>query len=143
MDYISLGYFGIFLAAFIASTLLPTPSELIIILAFEANYNAYIVIAIATVGNVLGSLTNYYIGYLSNSERLITKFKLNDYKIKYWSNKSNKYGYWLGLLAWLPFIGDPLMAILGFLKVRITPLTLTVTTGKLVRYIIVALIYFK
>ena len=142
MDYISLGYFGIFLAAFIASTLLPAPSELIIILAFEANFNVYSVIAVATLGNVLGSLTNYYIGYFSNSQKLITKFKLNDSKIKYWTTKSEKYGYWLGLLAWIPFIGDPLMAIVGFLKVKIAPLAVTITIGKLVRYIIVALIYF-
>lgn len=118
MDYINLGYIGIFLAAFIASTLLPTPSELIILLAFENNFNVYLVILIATLGNVLGSLTNYYIGYFSNSKKLIQRFNLNQTKIDKWIVKSEKYGFWLGLLAWLPFIGDPLMAIVGFLKVK-------------------------
>lgn len=143
MDYIELGYFGIFLATFIASTLLPAPSELILVLAFENNFNVYLVILIATVGNVLGSLTNYYIGYFSNSKKLIKRFKLNQSKIDNWEVKSKKYGYWLGLLAWVPFIGDPLMGILGFLKVKIIPLTLTITIGKLARYIIVAIIYFS
>jgi membrane protein YqaA with SNARE-associated domain len=142
MDYINLGYIGIFLAAFIASTLLPTPSELIILLAFENNFNVYLVILIATLGNVLGSLTNYYIGYFSNSKKLIQRFNLNQTKIDKWIVKSEKYGFWLGLLAWLPFIGDPLMAIVGFLKVKIIPLTITITIGKLTRYIIVTLIYF-
>jgi membrane protein YqaA with SNARE-associated domain len=142
MDYINLGYLGIFLAAFIASTLLPAPSELIILLAFENNFNVYLVISIATLGNVLGSLTNYYIGYFSNSKYLIKRFKLNQNKIDNWTLKSKKYGYWLGFLAWLPFIGDPLMAVVGFLKVKIIPLTLTITLGKLIRYIVVTLIYF-
>lgn len=143
MDYLSLGYIGIFLAAFIASTLLPAPSELILIVAFENNFNMYLVILIATIGNVLGSLTNYYIGYFSNSEKLINRFNLNQNKIDRWSQKSEKYGYWLGLLAWLPFIGDPLMAIVGFLKVKTLPLTITITLGKLTRYIIVTIIYYS
>jgi membrane protein YqaA with SNARE-associated domain len=142
MDYISLGYIGIFLAAFIASTLLPAPSELIILVAFENGLNVFWVIALATFGNTLGSLTNYYIGYYSNSEKLITRFNLNQSKIDNWTKKSEKYGFWLGLLAWLPLIGDPLMAIVGFLKVKIVPLTLTITFGKLVRYLIVSAIYF-
>ena len=142
MDYLSLGYIGIFLAAFIASTLLPAPSELIILLAFESNFNTYLVILIATIGNVLGSLTNYYIGYYSNSEKLINKFKLNQTKIDNWTIKSQKYGYWLGFLAWLPIIGDPLMAVVGFLKVKIIPLSITITIGKFVRYCLVALLYF-
>jgi membrane protein YqaA with SNARE-associated domain len=142
MDYINLGYIGIFLAAFIASTLLPAPSELIILLAFENNFNVYLVILIATLGNVLGSLTNYYIGYYSNSKKLIKRFNLNQTKIDSWTVKSERYGYWLGLLAWIPFIGDPLMAVVGFLKVKILPLTITITLGKLTRYIIVTLIYF-
>lgn len=142
MDYISLGYIGIFIAAFIASTILPAPSEIIIVLAFQANFNTTAVIIIATIGNVLGSLTNYYLGYISNSKKLISRFNLNENKINYWTKKTKKYGYWLGLLAWIPIIGDPLMALIGFLKVNIKPLILTITIGKLVRYIVVASVYF-
>jgi len=143
MDYLSLGYLGIFLAAFIASTLLPAPSELIILIAFENGFNVFGVIAVATLGNTLGSITNYYIGYYSNSKRLISRFNLNQSKINKWTKKSQKYGFWLGLLAWLPIVGDPLMAIVGFLKVKIIPLILTITFGKLIRYIVVTLIYYS
>jgi len=143
MDYINFGYLGLFFATFIASTLLPAPSELILILAFENNFNVYLVLLIATLGNVLGSLTNYYIGYVSNSKNLIKRFKLNQSKIDRWTIKSEKYGYWLGLLAWIPFIGDPLMAVVGFLKVKIIPLTFMITIGKFARYTIIAIIYFS
>lgn len=143
MDYISLGYFGIFIAAFIASTLFPAPSELIILIAFENSFNVYLVILVATVGNVLGSLTNYYIGYFSSSQKLMSKFKLSTNKIEYWTKKSEKYGYWLGLLAWIPIIGDPLIAVVGFLRVKIVPLTGMIIIGKLSRYIIVTAIYFQ
>jgi len=143
MDYISLGYIGIFLAAFIASTLLPAPSEVFIVVAFQQGFDVYTVILVATIGNSLGSLTNYYLGYISQSAKLFSKFKINQKRFEYWTKKSNKYGYCLGFLAWLPFIGDPLMAILGFLKVKIIPLSITITTGKLIRYIVVAILYFQ
>jgi len=142
MEFIELGYFGIFLSTFIAATLIPMPSELILIVAFNYGFDPYLVVAIATLGNSLGSLTNYYIGYYSRSEKLIKKFKINQTKLDYWTLKSDKYGYWLGFLAWVPFLGDPLMAIVGFLKVKIKPLMLTITIGKLIRYVVIALAYF-
>ena len=143
MDLISLGYIGIFIAAFAASTLFPAPSELIILVAFENNFNLYLVILVATAGNTLGSLTNYYLGYLSNSKKLMSSFKLNEEKIEFWTKKTEKYGHWLGLIAWIPIIGDPIIALVGFLRVKIIPLTATITIGKLGRYVIVTVIYYQ
>ena len=142
MDYISLGYFGIFLAAFLAATILPAPSEIIILLAFQANFTVEYVILFATLGNSFGSFTNYYIGrfgiQLFNAKN--NAFKEN--RKQYWIQKSNKYGYWLGFLAWVPIVGDPLIILLGVLKINYKPLFVTITFGKLIRYLILSWIYF-
>jgi membrane protein YqaA with SNARE-associated domain len=142
MDYISLGYFGIFIAAFLAATILPAPSEIIIVLAFQNNFSVEFVIIFATLGNSFGSFTNYYIGrfgiQLFKSKNLT--FKEN--RKQYWIQKSNQYGYWLGFLAWVPIIGDPLIILLGALKINYKPLFATISLGKLIRYLIVTWIYF-
>jgi membrane protein YqaA with SNARE-associated domain len=142
MDYIGLGYIGIFLTAFIASTIFPAPSEIIILVAYQNGFDVMTVIACATVGNVLGSLTNYYIGYFTSGLKFSSKLKMKPSRIQYWTKKSDKYGAWLGLLAWVPIIGDPLIILLGYLRIKIIPLTLMITIGKLGRYLIVTLIYF-
>jgi membrane protein YqaA with SNARE-associated domain len=142
MDYISLGYIGIFLAAFIASTILPAPSEIIVLIAYQSGLEVVPVLIFATVGNVLGSLTNYYIGYFTSKLKFNTKLKMKPARITYWTIKSQKYGSWLGLLAWLPIIGDPLIILLGYLRVKIIPLTVMITIGKFGRYLAVTLIYF-
>lgn len=142
MDYISLGYLGILIATFLAATILPAPSEIIIVAAFQAELTVPYVIIIATIGNSLGSFTNYYIGRfgvkLFNSKNKIFKEK----RKQYWIKKSDKYGYWLGILAWLPIVGDPLIILLGTLKVKYKPLFITITAGKLIRYLIITWIYF-
>ncbi len=142
MDYISLGYIGIFLAAFIASTILPAPSEIIVLLAYQNGFNVMSVMTCATLGNVLGSHTNYYIGYFGNMLSLGLKLKMKPTKIEYWTKQSHQYGAWLGLIAWLPIIGDPLMILLGYLRIKIIPLTGMIAIGKFGRYLIITLIYF-
>ena len=77
MELIELGYLGLFIGTFLSATILPFPSDVIVIAAYELEYSVAPVLAVATLGNLFGELTNYYIGYIGNSERLIKKFKLN------------------------------------------------------------------
>ena len=140
----SLGYIGLFIGTFISATIFPTPSEAFVIGAFELEYNVVIVLIVATIGNLLGGLTNYYIGYTAtNSDRLKKRFKLNQEKIDKWEKKLDKYGYWLGLISWLPVIGDPMVGVLGFFKVKFWPLTITMFIGKCGRYLILTFLYFQ
>ncbi|MDX1348718.1 MAG: YqaA family protein [Putridiphycobacter sp.] len=139
----SLGYIGLFIGTFISATIFPTPSEAFVIGAYELEFNVYIVLIVASIGNLLGGLTNYYIGYKVNSEGLKKRFKLNQERIDRWEVKLNKYGYWLGLISWLPVIGDPMVGVLGFFKVKFWPLTLTMFIGKCGRYLILTFLYFE
>jgi membrane protein YqaA with SNARE-associated domain len=134
------GYLGLFAGSFLASTLLPFPSEALLI-ACLGFLDPWWCLVIATVGNFMGGMTNYYIGYKCNNETLIRKFKFSEQKILKWQNRLSKFGIWLGLISWVPFIGDPMLVLLGFFRVRFVPLALTVLAGKFLRYLILVLIY--
>jgi len=142
MDFISLGLIGLFAGTFIAATLLPLPSEGLLIGFLELGYGYVPVVLIATLGNFLGGFTNYYIGYYASSDKMIKRFKLNQRKLAHWRLRLSKWGIWLGLLSWLPFVGDPMVAALGFFKVKIVPLSIMMFIGKFVRYIVVAYAYY-
>ncbi len=141
-DWMEYGYVGLFFGSFLAATLIPFPSEAFLASALGLGMDPVLAIAVATLGNFLGGMTNYGLGYLANSERMLTRFRINTDRIHSWEKRSNRWGYWLGFIAWVPIIGDPMLVILGFLKSRFWPLCLTVFIGKLVRYIVIAWMYF-
>ena len=60
--FFSLGLGGMFIAAFLAATILPLSSEVVLGLLLAGGYDPPAVVAVATAGNVLGALVNYWIG---------------------------------------------------------------------------------
>lgn len=143
MNFLSWGLIGLYAGTFLAGTLVPFPSEALVIGAYEIDSRFWMIIIIATLGNVLGGITNYWIGFKSNSNGLKKLFKLNDKKIVLWETRFGKWGYWLGLISWLPFIGDPMVAVLGFFKVRFLPLLMIMIIGKGLRYTILLFLYLE
>lgn len=141
MNFIQWGLIGLFCGTFLSATLIPFPSEALVVGMFELQPQFWTILIIATLGNFLGGLTNYYIGYKSNSERLKKRFKLNEEKILKWESRLDKWGVYLGLISWLPFIGDPMVAVLGFFKVRFIPLAFMMLVGKFLRYFVLLWIY--
>ena len=143
MDLIELGYLGLFIGTFLSATILPFPSDVIVIGAYEAGLPIPSVLVIATIGNLLGGLTNYYIGYIGHSEKLIKKFKLSQKKLDIWEMRFSKWGVYLGLVSWLPLIGEPMVAALGFFRVKLLPLAFMMMVGKLIRYSALTWFYFN
>lgn len=141
MDFITWGLIGLFCGTFISATLLPFPSEALVISFYELDFNFWTVLIVASIGNLLGGLTNYWLGFKSNSEGLKKRFKLNEAKIALWEKRLDKWGVWLGLLSWLPFIGDPMVGVLGFFKVRLIPLSILMFIGKFGRYFVLLWLY--
>jgi membrane protein YqaA with SNARE-associated domain len=139
LDFYSLGLFGLFLVCFLSATILPFSSEFILAtFVLSHNYSATILLFIASLGNSLGGLTNYALGFYGN-KLFLKKFNSSSSfkKINLWAGK---YGYWCALLAWLPMIGDPLMIALGFYKTKLIPTIYLMIFGKTIRYLV--LIYF-
>lgn len=143
MDLIELGLLGLFIGTFLAATLIPFPSELTVIAAYEVGLPVTQVLIVATVGNLLGGLTNYFIGYYSHSDKLIKRFRLNQTKIDNWEQRLGKWGIYLGLISWVPIVGDPMVAVLGFFRVKFIPLALMMLIGKFGRYAVLTLLYYS
>ena len=134
-----LAYKGMFLAAFIAATLLPAQSELVLSgLLLAGKQPVWALIAVASTGNILGSVVNWLMGrYVHRfSGRLWFPVKLEQLdKAESWYRK---YGRWSLLLSWAPVIGDPLTLAAGFLREPLWSFVLLVALAKTGRYLVLA-----
>ena len=140
MDYINLGYLGLFIACFLAATILPFASEAVLALFLAASFDPVICLIVATTGNSLGGLTNYGLGMLGKPNALRKIYK-SPQRYTRMVSAVDKYGYWLGLLSWTPFIGDPLTIALGFFRVRFLPFLLLMIIGKFLRYFVLIFLW--
>ena len=132
------GYPGLFLASFLASTVVPTLSEPFVILLINKNFNIYSVVLVASVGNFLGACTSYYIGFAGRMHIIQKYFRVSDAHLEKAEARFKKYGYWLLLFTWLPFVGDALPVMAGIMKLRFTIFSILVFIGKFLRYAVLA-----
>jgi membrane protein YqaA with SNARE-associated domain len=129
------GYAALFLSAFLAATILPFSSELLLLgMAASGDWATLSLFLFATGGNVLGSVVNWGLGrfFLHWQDRRWFPVKAAQLaKAEGWFNR---FGVWTLLLAWVPIVGDPLTVIAGVLRVRFGLFLLLVTIGKAGRY---------
>ena len=131
-------YTSLFIISFLAATILPLSSELTLAgLIATNNYNNLLLLIAASIGNILGSIVNWILGFYSRN--LISKkwFLFKDEQIKRSSNWFNKFGKWSLLFAWIPIIGDPLTLAAGLLRVKFTEFLILVSIGKVFRYFLI------
>ncbi len=133
------GYIGLFTASFLAATILPLGSEFVLIYLLLNNYDPFLSITVATAGNVLGSVTNYALGFWGSFLIMERLLRLSQTQIARSEQRFKKYGVFSLLFAWVPIIGDPLTVAAGVLKINIYLFLILVTAGKLFRYIIVGI----
>ena len=131
-----MGYIALFFAAFLAATVVPFSSEVVLTGMLAAGYNPGISIAVATLGNWLGSLTSYWIGRLGKWEWIEKYLKIPASKIERVSNKIRGKEGWIAFFSWVPVIGDPIVVALGFLKTRFVSTMIWILIGKAARFIV-------
>ncbi|WNL16825.1 YqaA family protein [Arcobacter cryaerophilus gv. pseudocryaerophilus] len=132
-------YLILFISAFASSTLLPLGSEALLVYNINQGFNIYYLLFIATLGNSLGSVLNYYLG-LKGEEYLVNKKLINEKYINLSKKYFDKYGVICILFAWLPIIGDPITFVAGILKYNFKIFLVLVVISKLSRYLFIALI---
>lgn len=133
MDFVEFGYIGLFIVCFLAATILPLTSEGVLILFLAASFDPITCLIVASIGNILGGLTNYWLGMIGKTTSLKRYFRTpSRYDRMVYS--VDRYGYWLGLISWVPIIGDPLTIALGFFRVRFVPFLILMSLGKFARY---------
>ncbi|HIF9114890.1 TPA: YqaA family protein [Photobacterium damselae] len=129
------GLWVLFLTGFLSATLLPGGSEANLIASLNLGDNApWLLVLVATLGNSLGGMTNYWLGRLIPDK---TSQEKHGHKAIRWVKK---YGYWSLFFSWLPIIGDPLCLAAGWLRLRPWLSFVIIVVGKATRYSVLAVI---
>jgi membrane protein YqaA with SNARE-associated domain len=129
---------GLFMAAFLAATLLPAQSEAVVVALLVGGYLPWLVLTVASVGNILGSVVNWGLGRGVEHFRHRPWFPASPAALARAEIWYRKYGRWTLLLAWVPIIGDPLTVVAGILRERFWVFLLLVSISKIGRYLVLA-----
>lgn len=133
-------YLSLFVAAFAAATLLPGGSEVLLAgLLLSDRYLLWLLLLVATAGNVLGSLVNWWLGlYLQRFQDRrwfpATPQQLDRARVHY-----RRYGRWSLLMSWVPVLGDPLTLVAGVMREPVWRFLVLVTLAKGGRYLVMAM----
>ena len=136
-----LGYLGLFIAGFLAATILPFSSEGLLAVVLLNGFDPILCLIIITSGNWLGSITTYGIGYLGNVDWIEKYFKINLEKIEKTKRYLNKYGTLLALFVWVPIIGDVFALALGYFKINFALTAIFMLIGKFFRYLLLLFLF--
>ena len=137
LDFLSqYGYWGMLIAAFLAGSFFPFSSEAVMLGFMAAGLDNWPLIIYGTIGNVLGSLFNYGVGHLGRLDwverYLHVKKKDLDKAQRFMAGR----GAWMGFFACLPILGSAITIMLGFMRSNFIISMLSITIGKLLRYVI-------
>lgn len=129
-----IGLTAVFVVSFVSATLLPLGSEPAVFAVVVADSSLFWpAIVVATVGNTLGGVLNYWIG-------LGAKYAFAKERETRWFGWLKRYGAKTMLLSWLPGIGDPLCTLGGWLKLPFWPCVIYMAIGKFIRYVLLTAI---
>lgn len=132
---------SLFLIAFGAASLLPMQSEpLLVALLLASAVPAWLLVAVASLGNTLGALLNYALG--RGIERLRDRrwFPARADALARAQAWYARWGYWSLFLSWAPVIGDPLTVVAGVMRERLWRFLIIVSIAKTSRYLVLALL---
>ena len=129
-------YGSLFISAFASATFLPGNSEAVLVGLLLAKYTPWLLIAIASAGNVLGSVVNWILGRGIERFRDRRWFPVTPGMLRRAQGWYARYGKWSLLLSWVPVIGDPLTLVAGVMRERFAVFLVLVTVAKAGRYLV-------
>ena len=133
-------YGGLFLGTFLAATILPAQSEAgLAALVLASPASVALLVATASLGNILGSVVNWYFGRSINRFTRKRWFTANT-QLSRATSWYGRYGRWSLPLSWVPVIGDPLTLVAGIMREPLLRFLLIVGIAKTGRYIVIALL---
>lgn len=129
-------YLSLFAVSFLAATILPASSELTLAtLLSTKDYNSLALLSSASIGNILGAVFNWCLGFYLLRHIKKKWFPFNQRQIDKASSWFKKFGIWSLLFSWLPIVGDPLTFVAGILKIKFLIFFILVSVGKVLRYL--------
>jgi membrane protein YqaA with SNARE-associated domain len=130
---------SLFWVAFLSATILPGASEAALTASMAlASHDLVTLIAVATIGNTLGSVVNWWLGLYVERWRDHPRFPVKAHEFTRYQDWYQRWGVWSLLLAWVPIIGDPLTVMAGVMKTPLWLFLVVTGAGKLARYLVVA-----
>ena len=131
MEY---GYLGMGVSAFIAGSIFPFSSELVLAGLLLSGLSPWPLFVSATAGNVLGSMFNYWVGTLGRLEwieRYLHVPREKIFRARRWMQHG---GAWMGFFCFLPILGSVLSVTLGFMRSGVVTSFISILLGKALRY---------
>ncbi len=124
---------GLFVSAFLSSTILPGSSELLLIaLATQGRASHWSLLSVATVGNTLGGMTSWMLGWLIAWRYPLSELSKDAHRRAV--ERMRRWGSPVLLFSWMPIIGDPLCVAAGWLRMSWIGALLFIAMGKAIRY---------
>lgn len=137
-SYNELGLTGLFISSFLAATVIPFSSEAALSGWILAGGGVVAGIISCTLGNFLGGMSTYFLGYMGKWQWLSRYFGVKEEKAFRFQNAVGRYGAPIALLCWLPIIGEPVAIALGFFRASWIKVSIYMLVGKLARYVVLA-----
>ena len=134
------GYPGLFLAAFVAGSVLPFSSEAVMIALVALGLSPVGCLLVAAAGNTLGGMTCYWLGHQGKRawlERIGIRPEHLDRAERFVAGR----GAWMALFAFLPTIGEAIAVLLGMMHSNPRITVVAMWLGKAARYAVILYIY--
>jgi membrane protein YqaA with SNARE-associated domain len=129
------GVCGLFLGSFLAATVVPLYSDALYLGVLYAGCNPISCLIAATLGNWLGGLTSYGIGWVGRWEWIERWLHVKREKLEQQRSRIDRWGIWLAFFTWLPFVGDLFAIALGFYRISPIKCALLMLLGKFLRFL--------
>lgn len=131
-----LGYLGLFIASFLAATVVPFSSEVVFSGMMIGGLDPWKLVFVATLGNWLGGMSCYYLGRLGKLEWIEKYLKVSRERLERFTTVLHKYGDWIAFFSFLPAVGDVIAVASGYFRCRLWIVAFSMLLGKFVRYIV-------
>ncbi len=132
--FISMGYWGMGLAAFIAGSFIPYSSEVVMVALNAMGLSAWKLVVFGSVGNVLGGCCNYFIGRNCSLSWIEQHLRISHDKIERTERFMGGRGAVMGFFAFLPIVGSALSLVLGITRANMPLSIISMAIGKTLRY---------
>ena len=132
----SYGYWGMFLAAFLAGSFFPFSSEAVMVGLMAAGLDPWVLMIYGTTGNVLGSVANYFIGRMGKTEWFEKYLHVKPESMEKARRFMRGHGAWMGFFAFIPLLGSAITILLGLMRANPVITFISITLGKIFRYLI-------
>lgn len=130
------GYWGMLVAAFLAGSFFPFSSEAVMLALLAMGLKPCPLIIYGTIGNVAGSVFNYYVGRLGRLDWIERYLHVKRADLDKATRFMAGNGAWMGFFAFLPLLGSAITIMLGLMRANVVISVFSIFLGKALRYVI-------